>query len=285
MPRETHGPETPLSIGRVGLKVRDLPLMVGFYTEILGLEPVVGDAERIQLGIDGVPLVDLLHRPNLPPDDKREAGLFHTAFLLPSRADLGAWLRHSTRKNYPLTGAADHSVSEAIYLDDPEGNGVEIYRDRPKAEWVWRDGRVEMPSVRLDLNALAADTQKGFPGAPGGTRIGHVHLRVGAVAQAQDFYSDALGLDVTRKRDDGAVFMSSGGYHHHIAANVWQSKGAGRSDDERAGLSYVVLHATDDAVIEATAARLKSHGVHSTLSPDGFLTVDDPWGLRLLISR
>src|SRR5262249_34006751 len=179
----------------------------------------------------------LIHRPDAKPDDKREAGLYHTAFLMPTRTDLARWLLHVARTRVTITGASDHGVSEAIYLDDPEGNGIEVYGDRPAESWVWRDGLVTMQTERLDLEDLARAAQGAAPysEAPGGLRVGHIHLRVGDIDHAKHFYVDSLGLEPTRGRG-GALFMSSARYHHHVAVNVWDSRGAGPRDESRAGL-------------------------------------------------
>ena len=148
------------------------------------------------LGAGGVPFVHLEHRPNAKPDDTREAGLYHTAFLMPTRADLARWVLHVARNKVPITGASDHEVSEAIYLDDPEGNGVEVYSDRPPETWTWSNGLVRIEDGPLDVEDLvqAAAGTTDYAAAPGGLRIGHIHLRVGDVAPAERFYSEVVGL-------------------------------------------------------------------------------------------
>ncbi len=164
----------------------------------------------------------------------------------------------------PLTGASDHLVSEAIYLDDPEGNGIEVYSDRPPDRWGWDNGRLVMATDPLDLQDLlkAADAPTEYRQAPPGLRIGHVHLRVGDAAEAENFYSQTVGLDLTT-RYPGASFLSSGGYHHHLAANQWQSRGAGRRDPDRAGLSHVTFEASDAATLDALKERLRARGTLS----------------------
>jgi catechol 2,3-dioxygenase len=214
------------------------------------------------------------------PDDKRSAGLYHTAFLMPTRPDLARWVLHIAREKVPITGASDHGVSEAFYLDDPEGNGVEVYADRPPETWRWSDGLVAMPTERLDVEGLVAsvNAQHGYDGAPAGLRIGHIHLRVGELEQAEAFYRCAIGLDLTRKRQ-GAAFMSSGGYHHHVAGNVWHSAGACARDPDRAGLAWFSLQANDPA---ALSARLEKAQVATHTSSSGLETAD-PWGTRIRI--
>jgi catechol 2,3-dioxygenase len=231
----------PIRIGGAGLVVRDLAATLAFYRDVIGLDVVEAEQGRALLGAGGVGFLELLHRPDALPDDPREAGLFHTAFLLPSRGDLADWMTHAARHRVPLDGASDHAVSEAIYLSDPEGNGVEVYADRPRAAWVWDGDQVVMTTLRLDLDGLLAGrTAPGWRGAPARSRIGHVHLRVGDVARAVAFWAGEVGLDLVRALP-AAAFLSSGGYHHHIAANVWQSAGAAARDPLRAGLAYVRL--------------------------------------------
>jgi catechol 2,3-dioxygenase len=225
-------------------------------------------------------LVELEHRPDARPDDRRSAGLYHTAFLMPTRADLARWLLHVTRDRVPITGASDHGVSEAFYLDDPEGNGVEVYADRPPESWRWRDGSVSMPTKPLDIENLLGvpDRRSSFDAAPNGLRIGHIHLRVGDLAIAEKFYSGILGLDLTRRRD-GASFLSSGGYHHHVAGNVWHSAGAGLRDLNRAGLGWFSLAANN---IPELRARLEAAGVPVSITSSGMETAD-PWRTPLRI--
>jgi catechol 2,3-dioxygenase len=281
----TFASRTPLHVGAVGLKVRDLDRLTGFYRDALGLAVLDRGKDATALGAGGVPFVHLEHRPNAKPDDPRSAGLYHTAFLMPTRADLARWALHVARHKVPLTGASDHAVSEAFYLDDPEGNGVEVYYDRPAETWEWTGSDLKITTDPLDVDSILREVPPTatYPGAPEGLRIGHVHLRVGDVARAEAFYRDALGLDVTRRRQ-GATFMSSGRYHHHIAGNVWHSAGAGRRDEDRVGLSWLSLEAADAPAFEAAKARLTQAGQEIALTPTGIATAD-PWGTRLRITR
>ena len=198
---------------------------------------------------------------------------------------LARWILHVARNKTPLTGASDHAVSEAFYLDDPEGNGIEVYHDRPADSWEWTGDALKITTDPLDVESILQEVAPAatYPAAPDGLRIGHVHLRVGDVARAEAFYRDALGLDVTRRRQ-GATFMSSGRYHHHIAANVWHSAGAGRRDEQRAGLSWVSLEAADASAFETAKARLTQAGEKLAVTPTGIATAD-PWGTRLRITR
>jgi catechol 2,3-dioxygenase len=281
----TFASRTPLHIGAIGLKVRDLDRLTNFYRDVLGLAVIDRANDSTALGAGGVPFVHLEHRPNTKADDAREAGLYHTAFLMPTRADLARWILHVARHKVPLTGASDHAVSEAFYLDDPEGNGVEVYCDRPEKTWEWTGPDLKITTDPLDVESILREVPPTatYPGAPDGMRIGHVHLRVGNVARAEAFYRDALGLDVTRRRQ-GATFLSSGRYHHHIAGNVWHSAGAGRRDKDRAGLSWFSLEAADAAALEAANAGLAQAGAEIAVTPAGIATAD-PWGTRLHITR
>jgi len=224
----------------------------------------------------------VLHRgrsraaPNALPDDPRTAGLFHTAFLQPTRADLARWLVHVANTRVPLSARPITWSAEAIYLDDPEGNGIEVYRDRLPEEWTWSGDRIKMATDRLDLDNLAADAGNiAYAGAPGALRIGHIHLRVGDLAPTQQFYG-AVGMMPTAGRG-GALFMSSGRYHHHIGSNIWQSAGAGRRDDDRAGLSWFAIEAADTAIREEALARLKGADIPVSEGSQ----VRDPFGTRV----
>jgi catechol 2,3-dioxygenase len=279
----TFASRTPLHIGAIALAVRDLDRLTAFYRDVLGLAVLDRSKDSAALGAGGVPFVHLEHRPDAKPDDTREAGLYHTAFLMPTRSDLARWVLHVARNKVQLTGASDHAVSEAFYLDDPEGNGIEVYYDRPRETWEWTGDALKITTDPLDIDDILREVPPtaAFPGAPDGFRIGHVHLRVGDVARAETFYRDALGLDVTRRRH-GASFMSSGRYHHHIAGNVWHSNGAGARDAERAGLSRLALEATDADAFDSVKTRLEQAGTPLAVSSSGIETAD-PWGTRVRI--
>jgi catechol 2,3-dioxygenase len=281
----TFANRTPLHIGAYGLKVRDLDRMTAYYRDLLGLAVIERDARGAKLGAGGVAFLHLEPAPDAKPDDEREAGLYHTAFLMPTRGDLARWLHHIARTRVPITGASDHAVSEAIYLDDPEGNGIEVYRDRKPEEWIWRNGFIHMTTERLNLDDLAAAAgPQPYDGAPEGLRIGHIHLRVGDVDTAEQFYTAAVGLNVTREGRHGATFMSSGGYHHHVGANVWHSPGAGRRDPERAGLAWFTIEAADEAAFAGVKASLAKAAVPISGNGAG-LDIADPWGTRVRIVR
>jgi catechol 2,3-dioxygenase len=282
----TFANRTPLRIGGTALAVRDLDLVAGYYRALLGLTEIERTADMVRLGAGGVPLLTLEHRPGFKPDDPRAAGLYHNAFLMPTRLDLARWIVHIIKHRIPMSGASDHEVSEAIYLDDPEGNGVEVYCDRPASSWRWQDNMVAMVTEALDVDAILQELDETTPpyeSAPAGLRVGHIHLHVGDVGKAEEFYGGILGLDVVRRRG-GATFMSSGGYHHHVGANTWRSPGAGSRDLERAGLSWFAFEAADETAYDAFAARLKAAGIPLNESADGLEFVD-PWGNRVRLVK
>ncbi len=278
----TFANRTPLRIGAVGMIVRDLGLLTTYYRDLLGLTVIERSANSVRLGTAGVALLELAQKADALPDDAREAGLYHTAFLMPTRADLARWILHAGKCRAPITGASDHDVSEAIYLDDPEGNGVEVYSDRPHERWR-RDGELIFQKTDpLDIDAIVREIDPAtasYPGAPEGLRVGHIHLRVGNVAKAEEFYLGTLGLAVTRRRT-GATFMSTGGYHHHIAANVWHSDGAGARNEKRAGLAWFEIETADAATLDALAKRLSAAGAPVSAIPGG-IAADDPWGTHI----
>lgn len=269
--------QAPFHIGTVTLRVTDLPGLTAFYRDSIGLGVIAETADAADLGIDGEVLVRLERGATRSAS---AAGLFHLAILLPARADLADWLGHAAAIRLPLEGASDHLVSEALYLADPEGNGIEIYRDRPRADWPRRDGAIRMATERLDLQALLAEARGGrYAGMPAGTRMGHIHLRVGDTAAAEAFYAGALGFELM-VRYPGASFLASGGYHHHIAGNVWSSRGAGPRQPGEAGLAAFEIVADDATDLAMMRRRMLEAGGRETATG---AAIDDPWGNRLAL--
>ena len=262
----------PLDIGRVALTVNDIGRTGEFYQSALGLERIGGGGDTATFGAGGRVLLELRADTAARHRSPREAGLFHTAFLMPSRADLGTWLRHAAETQVPLQGASDHLVSEAIYLADPEGNGIEVYVDRPRDEWPMLNGRIEMATDPLDLNDLAAAAARSWAGAPDGMVVGHVHLQVGSVPEAEAFYSGILGFAVTTHYP-GAAFYGSGGYHHHLATNVWNSRGASVRSYPSTGLA--------DLEIAGAAAEIAAIRGRMGSGP----ALADPWGTRISLTE
>ena len=260
-----------MEIGTVTLTVRDLPRSADFYARAVGLEKLHSDGTEAVMGAGNRALLRLIADPAAREHSPRAAGLFHTAILLPDRAALGAWVHHASATRLAVQGASDHRVSEAIYFADPEGNGIEIYVDRPRALWTKPDGSIHMTTDPLDLPDLAAAATDPWKGAPDGTVIGHVHLQVGDVKQAESFYQGTLGFPVTAHYP-GAAFYGAGGYHHHIATNIWNSRGAGPRSPAT-GLASVEILA-DTAAHAALMART-----------GGATTVTDPWGIPFTLTE
>lgn len=249
-------------IGSTVLAVADLDRSARFYRDVLGFD-VVQEAGVARLSAAGGPtLVELRERPGAQPRPRRSAGLFHIAILVPSRATLGRSLRRLAAARWPLTGAADHLVSEALYLDDPDGLGLEIYRDRPRDEWPTRDGALVMATDPLDLDSVVrepgADAE--WLGLAAGTVIGHVHLRVADLSAAEAFYCGRVGFSPTVRDYPGALFVAAGGYHHHLGLNTWAGRGVPPPPAEAAGLvSFIVQGAgeTRRVVDEATGVAVE----------------------------
>ena len=274
------------SMGTVRLTVPDVERSRGFYERALGLRAEELPNGDVALGATGgSPLVELHGDPSAPPLDRRAPGLFHLAILLPSRRDLAVALARVGNARVLLDGASDHLVSEALYLSDPDGNGIEIYRDRPREEWRVRDGMLEMATLPLDLDSvmgeLAADDEIA-PAAPSGTRIGHVHLQVADLEQAERFYSGVLGFDVMVRGYPGALFVSAGGYHHHLGLNTWHSAGAPPRTPEAAGLRSFEVLLSSDQELDRVLDRVRAAGLEPTVENGGLL-VRDPFGNGVLL--
>lgn len=214
-------------LSQVLLRTADLENALEFYSGILKLS--VADQHGAQARLTPTPnapaLLVLSQERNAPRRPRRTLGLYHLALRYPARKDLAQAYRRILRAGYPVTGASDHGVSEAIYLNDPDGNGVELYADRPRAQWQWHNDQIAMVTTPLDLDnllaTLTAASAKGFPGAP---ELGHIHLHVADLTAAERFYSKFLGLAVTQRSYPGALFFAAGAYHHHVAVNAWAGK-------------------------------------------------------------
>ena len=272
-----------LAMGTVMLKVGDMKLMLDYYERALGLVPLTETLGGVVLGRRGVPLVHLNPAAGLQIPSRGEAGLFHTAILFENRADLAATV--ATAAQYDprrYAGSADHLVSEAFYFTDPEGNGVELYFDKPRETWRWDGDQVVMDSLPLPPQAfltgnLTEESVSGQREAAAG--VGHVHLQVGDVPTAQGFYVDTLGFEKTAGWHGQALFVSAGRYHHHMAMNVWNSRGAGPRKDTL-GLGEVLIHVPAEDDLLAAADRLRVAGVESHHT-GAELRFEDPWRNRI----
>ncbi len=272
------------TLGRVVLQVADLERSLLYYEGVLGLRAVERSSGHAVLGPHGgdAALVELRERRGALPVPRRgRLGLFHFAILLPERADLGRFLAHLGRLGIHA-GMSDHLVSEAIYLTDPDGLGIEVYADRPRDTWQSRDGQLVMATEPLDVDdLLAAGRGEPWTGAPAGTRIGHVHLHVGDLERAAGFYHHGLGLDQTVWSYPGALFLSAGGYHHHLGVNTWARGAEPAGEDDARLLEWEVLVPTRD---DASAAldSLAGRGAAVERSPEGGLA-RDPWGTAVRV--
>ncbi len=267
---------SPLRIGRVRLRVRDLGKISDFYQRVLGLTVIEQSPDMITLGNHMMPLLELFGDPLAKPRNPRDAGLFHTAFLLPTRADLAHWLAHVGTLGIKLQGASDHIVSEAVYLADPEGNGIEVYADRAVSHWRDTSGQIRMATEALDMADLRRAATGVWAGFPEGGIIGHVHLQVGDLERADMFYRHVLGFDVASQYP-GATFFGSGGYHHHLAGNIWNSRHAGPRPKGAAGLEMVEIIARDPDMRSTILARAKAAGIAAN-SLSAPVVLSDPWG-------
>lgn len=272
------------AMGPVTLNVADLDVMTAYYRDAVGLDVLAQEGPRTTLGRahadgDGRAVVVLEHTPALRHAAPHEAGLFHTAILFDTQEALAAAV-YSVAKKHPglFTGSSDHLVSKAFYFDDPEGNGVELYWDRDRSEWSWTHGTLEMGTIYLDPNRFLQEhlTDRALEGAGfGAAQVGHVHLSVGDTASAAEFYVTQLGFDRTVEIPGQAVFVSAGGYHHHMAMNVWNSRGAGRRQRTLGlGRIDIVVPTADD--LGELSERMRHYGVEAR--DDGqTVAFDDPW--------
>jgi catechol 2,3-dioxygenase len=273
-------------MGAVTLRVADPDPMIAYYRDAVTLSVQHQSADRAVLGRGQLPLVVLEHAPELRHAAPRQAGLFHTAILFETEADLSAAVyAAATGNSGSFTGSADHLVSKAFYFTDPEGNGVELYWDRARTEWSWTHGRVEMATLMLDPNRYLAEHLNEEAVAHAHERpakVGHVHLCVGDIPGARRFYVDQLGFETTAELGDQALFVSAGRYHHHMAMNTWTSAGAGpRSLALGLGLVRIELPGADD--LGALGERLSHYRV-STRDDGRTVSFDDPWLNRIEVS-
>jgi catechol 2,3-dioxygenase len=259
------------------LTVSDLGRALSYYRDSIGLDLLERDDGRASLGAGGRELVGLVEEPGAPPAHGH-TGLYHLALLVPERRDLARWLAHGARERVPLVGLSDHFVSEAIYLADPDGHGIEIYCDRPRENWEGQVG-VRMTTLPLDVPSLLGELDdpeiEPFDGLPAGTAMGHVHLKVADVVQTVAFYRDGLGLGVMAQLGAHAVFLAAGGYHHHVGANTWESAGASPPPPGSAALRHATLVLPDERERARVLERLERHGVEPRATEAG-VAVDDP---------
>lgn len=271
-------------LGPVTLAAADVGRLESYYRDALGLIRRHDGDGALALGTAEATLLRLVEARD-GPRDPAAPGLFHLALLLPDRASLGAWLRHALDGGVALEGAADHAVSEAIYLRDPEGNGIEVYRDRPRASWRTEGGTIVMTTEPLDGDGVLEGAAR-WRGMPAGARVGHVHLQVGGLSRSLGFFAGTLGWPVTNASFPGARFLAAGGYHHHLGLNHWNVRPAARRVAGAPGLVRFDMVLPTIADVEALERRLAAAG-SETRRTDGALEIDDPDGtaVRLLAAN
>lgn len=266
-------------MGPVTLAVADLDAEVRYYRDGVALQVLAQTADTVTLGRGTTPVIVLQHSPALRHASPREAGLFHTAILFDTEEALAAAV-YSVARHYPgtFTGSSDHLVSKAFYFTDPEGNGVELYWDRDRSQWSWAHGTIEMSTLALDPNAFLAENlteSAATDPVVGGARVGHVHLQVGDIRSAREFYVQRLGFDETATYGPSALFVSAGGYHHHMAMNTWNSAGAGRRAPGL-GLARVDIQVPTSDDLDALTERMRHYGVE-TRDDGRAVSFEDPW--------
>lgn len=280
LPDETH-------VGTVHLQVSNLARSLAYYVDVLGLRVLLEKNGQAALGSHGrgeATLVELHENPGVRPVPRRGLlGLYHFAILLPDRSSLGRFVSHLARLRVAV-GSAEHLVSEALYLYDPDGLGIEVYRDRPRAEWPVNGRELVMAVEPLDLQDVAgAGGDALWTGMPAGTTVGHVHLYVGSLPDAEAFYHRALGLDKTLWSFPGALFLSAGGYHHHLGTNTWAASAPPAGDDDARLLYWDLVLPTAPDVSNAVR-HLADSGHRAESTAMGSL-VADPWGTRVRLTH
>lgn len=267
----------------VALKVTNLERSLQFYQKVIGLKVLEQTKNKAILTADGkTGLVSLEQPANVLPKKGRTTGLYHFALLLPRRSDLADVLEHFIRLNIPL-GAADHLVSEALYLSDPDGNGIELYADRPAHTWNWSNDEIVMGTEALDMAGLLKETSgKRWQGLPSETVMGHIHLHVASLTEAEEFYTKGLGFNIVLRYGQ-ATFMSTGGYHHHLAINTWAGLGAPPPEEHSAGMKYYTLIYPGKKEREEVVRRLKGLGA-PVVEQESSIYTEDPSGNRMYLS-
>ena len=276
---------TTTRMGAVHLTVGDLDRSLAYYARDIGLELLAREDGHASLGAGGAELLGLVEEPGAGPA-AGYTGLYHFALRVPERSDLARWLAHAGREQVPLGGMSDHFVSEALYLTDPDRHGIEIYHDRPRELWEGKVGS-RLTSDPLDVGSLLGElddpSTAPFDGLPSGTDMGHVHLQVADVADTVAFYRDVLGFDLMAELPGSAAFLGAGGYHHHVGANTWHTRGAPPAPEGTAALRHatIVLPSAEDR--DRVAARVAAAGQEPEERENG-VVVRDPSGIRLLLA-
>ncbi|WP_376791545.1 VOC family protein [Thermoflexus sp.] len=272
-------------IGYAHLQVRDLGRALAFYRDLLGFLEIGREGATVLLSATGSPppLLILTELRGARPKPPRTTGLYHVAIRVPTRRDLARVFRRLLEHEWPFQGFSDHGVSEALYLPDPDGNGLEIYRDRPRAQWPWQEGRLAMVTKPLDVEDLLGEAiPEPWEGLPSGTDIGHIHLHVADLEEAERFYVGILGLEVTQRDYPGARFFAAGGYHHHVGTNIWAGRGAPPPPADAVGLRSFSLVVPDEASWIGIRERALAAGL-PVREGSGVLFLQDPSANRLQV--
>lgn len=268
--------------GTVALKVADLEKLTKFYQEVIGLTILQKSPQQTVLGVTvGQPLL-ILNQVEHPLPLTRQTGLYHVAFLLPDRSALGDALIHYLTVNAPISGASDHGYSEALYLTDPEGNGIEVYRDKPMDVWdIREDGEIFGITIEMDADGVAQAATGTWRGFPQGTTVGHVHLKVADLNQTEDFYTEGLGLALKLDFGTQAKFLATGLYHHHIGANTWTGRQLPAMSANDLGLDYFSFFVANQLELDRIERHWKEKSLAFEKNSDGSLWVTDPSGIRM----
>lgn len=272
------------TIGSVALTVSDLSRALAFYQEHLGFELQKHEHAEAMLGAGDRELLRLKENPEARQVRGR-TGLYHFAILVPNRLELARILRHFAEKGTRMQGFSDHLVSEALYLADPDGNGIEVYRDRPRFEWPYRDGKLQMATDPLDLQAILSELpeeDQPWQGLPAGTTIGHIHLHVSDISRDEAFYRDVLGFQLITRYPPAASFLGAGGYHHHVGINVWAGAGAPPPPEDAVGLRWYAIDLPSEDAREEVLHRLEKAGIKPEMRDDGVF-VRDPAANGILL--
>jgi catechol 2,3-dioxygenase len=259
------------------LAVADIGRALSFYEGVLGMQVERCADGSVRLGAGAAPLLILEEQPGARPKPQRATGLYHVALLLPSRLELARVIRRFAETRYPLSGASDHLVSEALYLDDPDGNGLEIYADRPRSTWTFARGEVRMAVDPLDLDGILGELRADpapWAGMPAGSTVGHVHLHVKDLPSAEAFYCGVLGFEVMARYGSGALFVAAGGYHHHLGLNTWAGVGAPPPPAGSAGLRHFAVSLPTPEARDAVLGRVRAAGIAVEETAQGFLLRD-----------
>ncbi|MBM7620934.1 catechol 2,3-dioxygenase [Bacillus tianshenii] len=269
-------------VGEVVITVADIDRSLAFYQEFIGFKVLKKSEKKATLTADGMTALLSIEQPeDVSPKGRRTTGLYHFAILLPDRRNLGSFIQHLIQNKHSIQGASDHLVSEALYMADPDGNGIEVYTDRPSSSWNWQGQEVEMTSEALDIQSILSESEgTEWNGLPSGTRMGHIHLHVAELAESANFYTKGLGFDIVNRYGGQALFLSSGKYHHHIGLNTWNGVGAPKPENNSVGLKHFTLVIPSEEMFEKIISQLKDVSAEILKNDEGIFTID-PSGNRI----